>query len=241
VTPLQKSHIIESLNADILRLEGLRTPHSILIDNGLGPICQSLPNKTFPLGCVHEFIAGQAEDTAATQGFLGGLLSTIMNSNGVVAWISAARKLFPPALKYFGIAPERIIFIDLQKEKEVLWALEETLKCRALTAVVGEVKDISFTESRRLQLAVEQSAVTGFIVRSTKLLNTTACVSRWKISSLSSEPIEDLPGIGDPRWRVELLRIRNGKTGCWDVQWNDGKFVTYEPEREGTKLKRKTG
>lgn len=40
--------------------------------------------------------------------------------------------------------------------------MEEALKCGGLAAVVGEVQDISFTASRRLQLAVEQSGVTGF-------------------------------------------------------------------------------
>jgi len=96
---------------------------------------------------------------------------------------------------------------------------------KPLTAVVGEMKEISFTASRRLQLAVEQSQVTGFILRNNfRNLNTTACVSRWKITSLPSEAVDDLPGIGFPKWRVELLRIRNGRSGVWDVQWMNGRF-----------------
>jgi protein ImuA len=103
--------------------------------------------------------------------------------------------------------------------------MNEALKCGALAAVVGEMKEISFTASRRLQLAVEQSQVTGFILRSNpRNVNTTACVSRWKITSLPSESVDDLPGIGFPKWRVELLRIRNGKSGVWDVQWMNGRF-----------------
>jgi protein ImuA len=87
------------------------------------------------------------------------------------------------------------------------------------------MNEISFTSSRRLQLAVEQSRVTGFILRhASRNLNTTACVSRWKITPLPSEPVEDLPGIGFPFWRVELLRIRNGKPGAWDVKWMHGRF-----------------
>jgi len=66
---------------------------------------------------------------------------------GTVLWISAARTLFPPALKAFDIAPERFLFQDLKNQKEVLWAMDEALKCSALTAVIGEVRDITFTES----------------------------------------------------------------------------------------------
>jgi protein ImuA len=179
------------------------------------------------------------EDAAATSAFIAGLLAPIMGSNGTSLWISSSRTLFPPALKTFGIQPDRFIFIDLQKEKEVLWAMEEALKCAAISAVVGELKEISFTASRRLQLAVEQSHVTGFILRSnSRKINTTACVSRWKITQLPSVPkyvnnfhdgnVDDMPGIGFPKWRVELLRIRNGRSGVWDIKWMEGRFVPAE-------------
>jgi protein ImuA len=42
-----------------------------------------------------------------------------MKGGGVCVWISTARNLFPPALKIFGVIPEQVIFIDVQKEKEV--------------------------------------------------------------------------------------------------------------------------
>jgi protein ImuA len=163
-----------------------------------------------------------------------------MKNSGAVLWISTARKIFPPALKNFGIDPDRFIFVDLQKEKDVLWAMEEALKCSALTAVVGEVQGIDFTSSRRLQLAVEDSKVTGFIVRmNSSKLSTTACVSRWMISSLPSESIEDLPGIGFPSWHIELLRMRNGKTGSWNIQWVNGGFEQVHEQALAESMRQK--
>ena len=221
----KKAHIISELQSDILRLQGLKPASNAVLDSGLGPIKSAFPNGTFPLGSVHEFLIGGPEDSAATQGFMGGLLASFMGTSGVSLWISSSRQLFPPALKHFGVDPDRFLFIDVQKEKDVLWAVDEALKCAALTAVVGEVQALSFTASRRLQLAVEQSQVTGFILRNNfRSLNTTACVSRWKISSLPSESPDNLPGIGFPSWRVELLRIRNGKPGVWNIHWRSGRF-----------------
>lgn len=221
-----KTNIIAGLQSDILRLQGYKCTKCTAVDLGLGPLKDAFPNATFPLGAVHEFLASSAEDTAATSGFISGLLASLMGNTGTSLWISSSRTLFPPALKNFGLQPDRFIFIDLQNEKDVLWATEEALKCGALTAVIGELQEISFTASRRLQLAVEQSNVTGFIFRhSSRKANTTACVSRWNISSLPSEPEDDLPGIGFSRWRVELLRVRNGKPGVWDLEWINGKFV----------------
>ena len=72
--------------------------------------------------------------------------------------------------------------------------MEEALKCAGLAAVIGELPELSFTTSRRFQLAVEQSRVTGFILRSNpRNLQPNACVSRWKIKSLPSFLKTDSP------------------------------------------------
>ena len=224
-----KNDILKALQSDILRLQGFKSVSNGTLDIGLGPIIKAFPSGSFPLGAVHEFLSTQIEDAASTNGFIAGLLSSLMGNNGITLWISSSRTLFPPALKSFGIEPDRFIFIDLQKEKDVIWAMDEALKCNALSAVVGEIREIDFTTSRRLQLAVEQSQVTGFILRNNyRKLNTTACVSRWKITPLASVVNDNLPGVGFPKWKVELLRIRNGKADTWDVQWIDGRFVPVE-------------
>ncbi|MBA4056407.1 MAG: Error-prone repair protein ImuA [Marivirga sp.] len=221
----KRADIISELQREILLLQGFKPANSAVADTRLGPLKSAFPNASFPLGAIHEFLSVGAEASAATSGFISGLLSTLMGGDGTLLWISSSRNLFPPALKNFGIQPDRIIFIDLQKEKDVVWTMEEALKCGALNAVVGEMQEISFTTSRRLQLAVEQSQVTGFVLRSNpRMLNTTACVSRWKITPLPSESDEKLPGVGFPQWRVELLRIRNGRPGIWEIRWEDGRF-----------------
>jgi len=193
------------------------------LDWKLGPLQAAFPSGSFPLGAVHEFFSGKKEDQAASTGFIAGLLSALIGDHGTLLWISSSRTLFPPALIHHGIDPDRCIFIDLRKEKDVVWAMEEALKCNALSGVVGEMQELDFTSSRRLQLAVEQSQVTGFILRNNpRGMNTTACFSRWKISQLTSQRMDDLPGLGFPSWRVELLRIRNGKPGVWDIQSRNG-------------------
>lgn len=237
-----KADIIARLQREILPLQGFKpASNGMLMDIGLGPLKAAFPNISFPLGAVHEFICSSTEDAAASGGFISGLLSSLMRSKGVSIWISSSRTLFPPAMKSFGISPDNIIFIDLQKERDVLWTMEEALKCGSLSAVVGEMKELNFTASRRLQLAVEQSLVTGFIIRrDARNLNTTACITRWKITPLPSESEDNLPGIGYPRWNVQLLKVRNGKPGSWQVEWADGKFrpvykfasIVREPQKK---------
>ena len=224
--PAKKADIIAQLQKDILLLQGFKpTLNSAAVDVGLGPIKDAFPDHSFPTGAVHEFLSMASEDAAATAGFISGLLGCLMTGGGICLWISTARTIFPPALKSFGIAPDQIIFVDLQREKDALWAMEEALKCEGLAAVIGEIREVSFTNSRRLQLAVEQSRVTGFIHRhQPRNIGTTTCISRWKITPLISEQEDHLPGVGFPRWNVELQKIRNGKPGIWQVEWSAGRF-----------------
>jgi len=228
---LEKADIIARLQKEILPLQGYKlSSGSNAVHIDLGPVLSAFPNGSFPFGAIHEFISTKVEQLACTSGFIAGLLSSFMQRGGVIVWISSSRTLFPPALKAFDIEPDRIIFIDLQKEKDVLWVMEETLKCEGLAAVVAELQQISFTESRRLQLAVEQSGVTGFILRRYQHnLNITASVSRWRITPLPGEPDVAMPGVGFPRWNVELLKIRNGKPGSWQLEWWQGHFRNVSP------------
>jgi protein ImuA len=242
-----KKDIINQLQKNILQWQGIHIPQpGTTRFRGLESIEASFPNGIFPTGAIHEFLTEEQEHAAACGGFVSGLLSVLMQNGGSCLWISTTRSLFPPALKAFGLEPDRFVFVDLSRERDSLWAMEEALKCSTLAAVVAEVQEISFTESRRLQLVVEKSRVTGFILRrNTKKLSATASVARWKITPLPSETEEDLPGLGFPRWNVELLKVRNGNTGEWKIEWHAGKFVPVVTKNnisiEERKEKRKAG
>lgn len=229
----RKSELIQQLKAEIMALEKFPMPKPAQQNSlGLGPIESSFSGDSFPVGVVHELISGDRRGAASTNGFIAALLGRLMNKKDYCLWISHQRTLFPPGLKSFGVEPDRVIFIDIKREKEVLWAVEQGLKCPALTAVVAELKEISFSQSQRLQLAVEKSRVTGFLHRCQPLgEHALACATRWKIKSVPSMPEAGLPGLGFPRWQVELIKARNGRSGVWQLEWRGGRFHSVSLER----------
>ncbi len=231
-----KRDIINQLRKQIISLEGLNSEAlSRQLDFGLGPMNQAFPSGVFPLGNIHEFVSPTEAHAAATKGFITNLLRTLCGKNGICLWIGINRNLFPPAQKFFGIEPDRIIFVDVKLRKDGLWVMEQALKCKALSAVVAELRELSFAESRRLQLAVENSQVTGFIHRQQPASkHPLACVSRWQISPLPSNS-NGLPGIGRPRVLVELEKIRNGHPGSWKFEWQNGRFYAL-PDKQ-TKMR----
>ncbi len=221
-----KSDIISRLRREILPLQGICPStgyRSRPIDMGI--INPSFADQHFPTAAIHEYISTTKEEAACAAGFVSAILSALLHTGGVAIWISASRTIFPPALQSFGIEPDHIIFVDVPHQKELLWVMEEALQCDSLCAVIAEIRELDFTASRRLQLAVEKSRVTGFILRNNpRSINITACVSRWKITPLPSLLENNIPGVGFPRWHVALLKIRNGKPGSWPMEWVDGRF-----------------
>jgi protein ImuA len=225
----QKSDIVNQLREEILLPSQIYSAINGKTPLNVARVNDAFINATFPLGVMHEFICTDTEDTAPTRGFIAGLLGQLIQSCGVAAWISASQTIFPPALKFFGIEPDQVIFINLKNEKDVRWTLEEALRCNRISAVIAEMNELSFNQSRRLQLAVEQSGVTGFIIRvRPRNLSPTACVTRWKINSVRSELEDSMPGVGFPRWNVELLKVRNGKPGKWKIEWSFNHFQNIQ-------------
>jgi protein ImuA len=220
-----KADILARLQREILSLQGFTPPILYPVDDaGLGQINQSFPNGIFPRSALHEFYCTGAEDTTASAGFISGLLSSLLHKGGVVIWIGASQTIFPPALLSFGIRPENVFFLHLKKEMDVLWAMEEALKCGAVAAVVAELRDLSFTASRRLQLVLEKAGGCCFLLRRNPKNLTTAAVTRWQIKPMQSKTDDALPGVGYPCWQVHLLKVRNGRTGQWSLEWRKGQF-----------------
>lgn len=240
-TYMAEQSIIQKLQQQILSYDQKRPVSNENVSLGLGLIEECFSGKIFPKSAVHEFISHSPESASSTNGFIAVLLSKLMVQSGPCLWIGPVRNIYPPALTAYGVDPEKILFLETWKLKDRLWAIEEALKCNALSVVIGEVSELSFNDSRRLQLAVEKSQVTGFIHRlSPKGENAVACVTRWTITPLPSFSSDGLPGPGFPRWQVELLKLRNGKPGKWLVEFSEGNFkYINEAASSGKQLLRK--
>lgn len=228
--PSVKRNIISRLQEQILCLEGFKhKPAGEQSKLGITDIEKNFPNGVFPTGVIHEFLSEKPENTACTSAFISALLFKLHQNKGFYIWIGKQKQISPVGLKNFGILPHQIIFINLIKQKDILWATEEALKCKSIKAVISELDDITFAQSQRLQLTVEKSKVTGLILRTqTQQLNATACAARWKITASNSNTADNLPGVGFAKWKVELLKVRNGSTASCQIIWQNQQFNTVK-------------
>ena len=204
-----------------------RATHAVL-PFGVAPLDARLPGGGLALGALHE-VAGGADEAlhgAAAARFAAGILA---RAQGEVLWCRRQADLFAPSLAQVGLPPERVIFADAGDEAGVLAAMEEGLRWPGLAGVVGEVGKLSMTASRRLQLAAEKSGQLAIAVRrwrrvadAADLGQPTAAQTRWRVSPLPSSPLP-VPGVGRPRWFLELLRCRAGDAFDIELEACDAK------------------
>jgi len=213
-----------------LPLEAVRAQR--VFSCGAAAIDETLPWGGLPRGAVHEVAES---DAGVGTGFVAVLLARLIAPPARagarrVLWCLGPRSLyeagnlFAPGLAAFGFSPDRLILARSHSEGDVLWAMEEGLRCPLLAAVVGEVHAIDLVASRRLQLAAEASGVTGFVVcPQDARLASTAAVTRWRVAAAPSAGAATgaTPGqaIGTA-WQIELVRCRSGSPGAWSTAWH---------------------
>jgi protein ImuA len=233
--PGSKAVVLAELRGRIRRMEGIGgADGSRLLPLGVPALDRVLPDGGLPLGCLHEVVGENDPFNSVATGFSAAILARISGLQGAerqgeVVWITRGNDLYAPGIAAYGLTPERLIVVRARRDTDILWAMEEALRCRALGAVLGEIGDIDMVASRRLQLAAESSGVTGLLLRTAdRRLGATASVTRWGLSAAPSQPLDGEPGLGLPRWRTRLLRCRGGQPGEWLLEWHGSGFTLVE-------------
>lgn len=222
------------------RLEPLKPPKPAVhetstVSLGEAELDAALPEGGLELGVVHEIVPAGAGDVAAALGFSLGLLTRIAGSRpGPVLWTATqdpARHgtAYPIGLMATGLDPGRLIQVNASAARDMLWTLEESLTTAAFAAAFGflarDGRHYDFTASRRLSMRAAESGGTVIILRvAADTSGSTAAATRWSVSARPSLPIRfpghAMPGLGPPRWQVDLVRCKRGRPRGWLVEWD---------------------
>jgi protein ImuA len=170
------------------------------------------------------FPAGGAEAAA-----IGFVLAQLGQGTAPVLWVQdrlAQRETGRPFLAGLGIL-RPVLTMQLSRPVDVVAAVEEGLRCKALAAVIAEIRGdpaaVNFTAMKRLALRAEATGVPCWLIRQNATADLSAARDRWRIATLPSAPNPDDPRApGDPRWRVELFRSRDRRPGEWVARHDRG-------------------
>ena len=123
-------------------------------------------------------------------------------------------------LDAFGLAPERLVTVSVTHRRDLLWGMEEAMRCRAVDVVIGEMRAGKIDEIavRRLSLAAGESGTLALLLRAVPPADSSTAATRWIVGAASSAIAH---GPGAPRFAAHLVRNRRGPVGSWILEWSD--------------------
>jgi len=170
-------------------------------------------------------------------GWAGFLLAQISTDKPLL-WVQdrmailESGRIHPP-----GLASQDLIHVEARDARDALWAMEEGVRCSALSCVIGELwgdpKALDFTATRRLAVALERTGTPCWLVRLGGTPNLSGARMRWRIASAPSllNPF-DARAPGQPAWDAELFRSRNSPPGRWAVAHEADRFHLVAAPRD---------
>ena len=139
------------------------------LPTGLSLLDEWLPGGGWPKQGLIEILSDRVDSEALR--LLAPLLAgtfihgSTREAMSALAWIAPPHEPYPPALMANGIDIKHILVV---RTEQTLWAMEQILRSAACRVVLAWLNDVPGKGLRRLQLAAEDSASLGIVLRSTR-------------------------------------------------------------------------
>lgn len=202
-----------------------------------------------PPGLLHEVFADEHRQSGAALGFTLGLARSLIAQNRqALIYLQLGAEAQEIGLPYglgfqsFGLTPDTLVIGRIGTLPELLWALEESLACRAVAGVIVDLashpKALDFTVSRRISLRAAAAGTSAFLIRYGKGREASAARLRWHVKpEVSAADPFDAGAPGNPRFVIEIEKLRLGqatRTGQHHliVDWTENGFVSVDPRKQ---------
>ena len=201
---------------------------------GLGPPIDEALGGGLACGALHELASATPMHLGAASGFAAALATRASGDRRQVLWVATDFAIgegggpYGPGLDLFGLSSARLLVLRVGKPVDVLFAMEEGLRCRALACVIAELTGdgaaADLTATRRLALAARegigaQNSGFGLLIRHRATSMPSAAATRWEIAPALSRP-DAYGGIGRARFDLSLRKNRRGPSGRWIIEWD---------------------
>jgi protein ImuA len=214
------------------------------VDTGLPEMDEALGGG-IARATIHEIMPRSVQDLGAAAGFAFGVAARAQETSAHTLYIqhdftsAETGRPYLPGLRLSGFDTSSLIYLHVPQAEDVLWAMNEALKCRAFSSVIAEfpahTRVLDLTSTRRLALAAQEGLGLGLILRHAATIEPNAATTRWLVSSAPSRGSEH-GGMGAPNFHLDLVKNRFGTSGQWQVEWHAHERKFEHAHKAGTPL-----
>ena len=212
----ENSAQIDWLREQIARRSGWTThDRGELISSGYEPLDRMLPEGGFRRGTLVEWLGGDGSPVGT---LAAAAARAACRDAGALVVLDRRGEFYPPAAVGMGIGLEKLIVVHADTAADHVWALDQSLRCSGVAAVLAWIEKLDGRTFRRLQLAAEASGVLGLLIRPGAVRQEPS----WADVRLLVEPLPSAGRPGQRRARIHLLRCRGVLRGrSLDVEFDD--------------------
>jgi len=246
---------LDALRAQIAALEKrpvLADGAALLTQHKQGDEDELLGLLRAPPGLLHEVFADEHRQSGTALGFTLGLAGSLLGHNRqALIYLQLSAEAQEIGLPYglgfqnFGLTPDTLVIGRIGTVPELLWALEESLACRAVAGVIVDLashpKALDFTVSRRISLRAAAAGTSAFLIRYGKGREASAARLRWHVKpGVSAGQPFDASAPGHPRFAIEIEKLRLGQElgqlrqteqHHLIVDWTENGFVSVDTSK----------
>ncbi|MCA9191893.1 MAG: hypothetical protein KDB03_09030 [Planctomycetales bacterium] len=179
--------LVNQLADEIQKLEtgGQRAKCTRVTSAGCQALDACLPAGGYAPGQFVEYVRLTPACGATYLAFLAAA-SAIQGSGGYVVVVDPQQQFYPPAMLGLGIPLEKLIMVRPENQADMLWAIDQALRTRAVAAVVADVVSLDDKSARRIQLAAERGGSLALLLRnSSARRGQTWADFQWLVRSVS--------------------------------------------------------
>jgi cell division inhibitor SulA len=126
-------------------------------------------------------------------------LKRLVQAGEWIALIAPPHIPYAPAFARRGIDPGRVIVVDTAEEKNRWWSAEQVLRANSAGALLFWPKAVNDTQTRRLQLAAQESQSLAFVFTGTA-----------RAAQPSPAPLRIRLSLAEEKLRIDVFKRRGG-------------------------------
>jgi protein ImuA len=172
-----------------------------VLSTGHAALDAELPGGGWPCQSLTEIL--QAPQAHAEWRLLAPGLARLVAQGGTVLLVGPPHCPHLPALRREGLREDRLIWVDVSVPAERLWATEQALKARSVSAVLAWLPQVRADQIRRLQACAVHHPGLAFVFRP-QSTRTEASAAPLRVQVNLAGPIPKHP----PPLQVQIVKRR---------------------------------